>query len=250
MKKYFLPRTDDGLRNWMRNLADKLGDYAPKYSIMATELADVNDSANDFEVMLNYVDALDSYRQNITAYKNELRDGLPPGASASAVGTAPTVPVPVVQAGFVPRMTAIANRIKAHIAYTVADGENLGLEGAVTAVDVSTAKPRISGSQVLPDMVIIEWVKGCMQGVIVERSLDGTNWREVDKDMRSPWEDTSPNRTAAAEWRYYRLRYLLNDRPVGLYSDVVSLLVSIGGGTAPAPAPTPGPMPTPPPPMP
>jgi len=241
MKKAYLPRTEDGLRNWLNNLASKIGDYASKYGITPTEMADIGAAAADYSAILAFDAAMDTYVQKITAIKNEMRDGMPPGGSPSIMGTMPTVPMPMSQPGFLPRVASIANRIKAHIAYTVADGENLGLEGAVTTFDPSTAKPRISNAQVLPDMVVIEWVKGRMQGVIVERSLDGTNWREVDKDMRSPWEDTSPNRTAAAEWRHYRLRYLLNDKPVGLYSDVVSLLVSIGGGTAPAPDPEPRP---------
>ncbi|MCF8257795.1 MAG: hypothetical protein K9J06_09585 [Flavobacteriales bacterium] len=239
MKKYFLPNTDLGLRDWLRNMANKIGDYATKYGITAMEVMDLQASATDFEALLAHADAMASYGQSVTGRKNELRDGVPPGGSPSVIGTMPTIPMLTTAPGIVKRASAIANRIKAHIAYTVADGENLGLEGAVTVFDPSTSMPRISGTQVLPDMVVIEWVKGRMQGVIVERSLDGSTWKEVDKDMRSPWEDTSPNRTAAAEWRHYRLRYLLNDKPVGLYSEVVSLLVSIGVDTDTTPDPKP-----------
>jgi len=48
-------------------LADKLGDYAAKYGITTAGLTDIKDSANDFDAMLHYADALDGYGQNITA---------------------------------------------------------------------------------------------------------------------------------------------------------------------------------------
>lgn len=235
MKKYFLPRTEAGLRAWMRNFADKLGGYATRYGITTEEVTDMLDSAKAFEQLQNYTDALDSCAQNATAMKNELRDGVPAGGTPSVFAVIPTPPVLLAQPGFLKRASSLAARIKDHMSYTIADGENLGLEGAPVEFDLNTVKPRITEVVSLPDKVIIGWTKGSMQGVIVQRSLDGVTFNDVDKDFKSPWEDMSQNRTSTSEWRYYRLRYLYNDAQVGVYSEPVRVLVSIGGPAAPKP---------------
>jgi hypothetical protein len=112
-------------------------------------------------------------------------------------------------------------------------GRSLGVYIERTPVDLDTVKPRITNVDVHPDMVIIDWVRGRMDGVAVYGSLDGSNFHLIDKDLKSPWEDRTPNRTPGAELRYYKLRYLKGDKEVGLFSDVVSALVSIGGSAAP-----------------
>jgi hypothetical protein len=235
MKKPFLPASDAGIRAWIRNFADKVGGYAPKYGITATEVADMLDSADAFEQLLNYTDALDACSKNATALKNELRDGVPSGATPSVLVALPVQPATLPDPGFLKRVSSLTNRIKGHVSYTIADGENMGLEGAAVEFDLNTVKPRITEVVSLPDKVIIGWTKGSMQGVIVQRSLDGVTFNDVDKDFKSPWEDMSQNRTSTSEWRYYRLRYLYNDAQVGVYSEPVRVLVSIGGPAAPKP---------------
>jgi hypothetical protein len=237
MKKSFLPKSEDGLRNWLRNLATKIGGYAAKYVITPAEVTGIQTAANDYEAILDYANAVDSYKQKVNTVKAELRDGIPAGATPSILGAAPMPPMLTTDPGIVMGISAIANRIKGSLQYTISDGEDLGLEGAVVTVDYATVKPKISAITAFEDKVVLDWVKAGMQGVIISRSLDGTNWETVDKDFKSPWEDESFNRTSAAEWRYYRLRYLHNDQPVGLVSDVVKVLVSIGSGSPTPPKP-------------
>lgn len=227
MKKPYLPRTENELRAWLNNLASKIASYATKYAITPAEVTDIQASATDFEAMINYTQALDTFLQGATARKAELRDGVPAGGTPSVPGTAPVAPTLSAAPGFLPRIVAIANRIKGSTAYTVADGEALGLEGTAVVVDLKTVKPRVTAITAFEDQVVIEWVKGRMQGVVVESSPDGSTWTHRDKDFKSPWEDKAPNRGTEAEWRHYRLRYLNNDTPVGLYSDPVRVLVSI-----------------------
>jgi len=227
MKKYFLPRTDLALRAWLNNLNTKIGAYATKYAVTTAEQDDIDAAATDFAAMLDYAEAMTTYGQNITARKNELSDGVPVGGTPSVAAAPPTPPTLTCEAGFLGRITSICNRIKGSTQYTVADGEALGLEGAAAELDLNTVQPRISAINVFEDKVVLEWVKGQMQGVIVQSSTDGSTWVQRDKDFRSPWEDTAPNRGPAAEWRYYRLRYLYRDEPVGKYTDVAKVLVSI-----------------------
>ena len=94
-------------------------------------------------------------------------------------------------------------------------------------VDLETVKPEVTKLSVLPEKVIIDWVKFVLDGVFIEGSYDGVTFSEIGKDTHSPFEDTRANVTEGAETRYYRLRYFKNDEAVGLYSDIVKVVCSI-----------------------
>ncbi len=109
-----------------------------------------------------------------------------------------------------------------------ADAMNLGIRRESTAEVLTETQAHVSGLTVLPGQVVIDWVKGKMDGVVVYASADGANFEQIGKDLRSPFEDKRPNKIAGQpEVRYYRLRYLKQDEEVGQYSDVQSATVLI-----------------------
>ncbi|HLG34394.1 MAG TPA: hypothetical protein VI757_05890 [Bacteroidia bacterium] len=118
----------------------------------------------------------------------------------------------------------------------IADEENfdegdmiaLGARVSHEPIDENTVKPRISKITVLMTMVILDWVKGRMQGVIIYGSYDGITWTEIGRDFKSPFEDMRSNRTpGTAEIRYYKMRYMKDDKAIGLETDVVKVVVDI-----------------------
>ena len=105
-----------------------------------------------------------------------------------------------------------------------ADAEKLGIRVSSTPTDYSAVQPKVLNITVLPDKVILEWLKGTLDGVFIEGSFDKVNWEKLDKDNRSPFEDVRKNQKAnLPELRYYRLRYFKNDEAVGLYSDIITV---------------------------
>jgi len=121
----------------------------------------------------------------------------------------------------------ILNKIQDHDDFEEQDAEDLGMRVYKEPVDLETVKPEVTKLTVLPEKVIIDWVKFVLDGVFIESSLDGTTFTQIGKDTHSPFEDTRSNTTDGAETRYYRLRYFKNDAPVGLYSDVVKVVCMI-----------------------
>jgi hypothetical protein len=119
------------------------------------------------------------------------------------------------------RMTHLSN-------FDEADAELMGIRRIKGKQDPNTAVPVISSITVLPDQIIFDWVKSSFQGISIEGSYDGITWVEIGRDFRSPYEDTRRNRQAGQpEARYYRFRYLLNDKGVGLYSAVTKVTAEI-----------------------
>jgi hypothetical protein len=227
----FLPTTDLGKAAWLENFANKLPTYTAKYGITATEKDDATASAFIFSAMLNFLESADTYKQAITSFKDDLRDGVPAGGAGGTLPQPPTVPVSppgFLGEGIFKRMTSLAKRIKAHTAYLKTDGEALGIEAPnATNPDWGSAKGKITHAEAHIDEVIIEWKKGKASGVAVYASLDGNTFTKLGIDLKSPYNDTRKNQTSAPEYRYYKVRYLLDDREVGHFSDVVQVLVDI-----------------------
>jgi len=149
----------------------------------------------------------------------------------------------------------IAKMIKSKPAYTTAIGEDLGIEGPIETFDLQTMKPVVSSIIATLTKVIIDWVKGPMDGVeiwcakrVLARDVisDETQanaaddasglklaempeliWEKLDTDYRSPWEDTRLNLTNKPETRYYKLVYIYKDKPTGIESDLVKIITEI-----------------------
>lgn len=129
-----------------------------------------------------------------------------------------------------------------HVNFDTADMEALGFFKIETPADPNTAQPVVSKITVLSDQVILDWVRGRWQGVVIYASYNGINWTKLDKDFRSPYEDRRVNATGASlptpgqptpapgsqvpETRWYKLRYLQGDQEIGLET-VVKTLVAI-----------------------
>jgi len=107
------------------------------------------------------------------------------------------------------------------------DAEAIGFRKHHTPPDPHTMKPIVS--QVTPTLekIIIDWVKSGMEGVFIYGSYDGNTWKKIGRDTRSPYEDERKNQQAQPENRYYKLRYIKNDKPIGLEGDVVKVLAEI-----------------------
>ena len=160
-KQRYLPQGDPGKNSWLTNFANKLAGYASKYNLTAAEVADMIASQLVFAYWFNYQTQFKEYMLKLTAYKNELRDGVPAGGSPSVEPTPPVIgPVPAAVApGIFGRATSIGNRIKENTGYTVADGNDLGLEGAEVIVDTNI-KPVIKTVLAAGGHPELQWKKG------------------------------------------------------------------------------------------
>ena len=108
------------------------------------------------------------------------------------------------------------------------DAEAIGFRVHHTPPDPHTMKPIVSKVTPTLENIIIDWVKGISDGVFIYGSYDGNTWEKIGRDSKSPYEDERKNKQAGIpEDRYYKLRYILDDKPIGLESDVVKVLAEI-----------------------
>lgn len=222
-----MPQGDTEKSAWLANFSAKLPKYAAKYGITGPEVGDVSAGVPFFNYWLAYMVQVQQFSQQVTAYKNELRDGLVSGAPAS---TQPAPPIPGQVPAVVPpdifgRASSLGLRIKKHRSYTDADGQDLGLVAAEESLEKSSAKPvftiRLAGGG-HPEIV---WTKGGMGGV--EIHADRTNsgvFNMVDVNSTPNYLDPAALPAQSTIWKY-RLIYRKNDQRVGQWSDDVAIMV-------------------------
>ena len=119
------------------------------------------------------------------------------------------------------RARALAQRIKAHPAYTVALGNLLGIEGPEDSTDLSTAKPTLKGSAKGGGSVEITFNKSKSEGVNIYclRPGDAASIF-LARDTASPYVDNRPLLVAGKpEVREYRAIYVLGDAEIGDFSN-------------------------------
>ena len=213
----FYPDREGDIAPYSSNIVTRLtengGALATALDVNAATLAQIGGYATDIPTKINEAEAAENAAKGVVAAKK------------AAIKSAKDNMLNTIQ---------LWTR---HPKWTYEIGRALGVYIERVPVDLANVKPRITDVEVHPDMVILDWVRGRMDGVSVYGSYDGTNFQLIDKDTKSPYEDTRNNRIQGAEWRFYKLRYQKNDKEVGLFSDIVNALVSIGSGGVTPPKP-------------
>jgi hypothetical protein len=227
MKTSYLPRLDKEKLLWLKNFSSKLGVYATKYNLAATDVSDMVASANYFDWFLNYRNIYVETTKKLTQFKNELMDGIQAGAVSSILPSVPVTPAapPTVAPDIFGRATAIGNRIKSHKDYTLADGNDLGLEGAIITTDLSTVKPKlnITLNAGKPE---ITWQKNGLDAleVLVDRGTGSYVFLTIATQKLIKDTHPTPPFGTAQHWKYKAI-YRQKDQQIGQWSDEVSVKV-------------------------
>ncbi|MBK8442272.1 MAG: hypothetical protein IPL35_02155 [Sphingobacteriales bacterium] len=224
----FIPRIDSEKDLWLKNFAQKLNGYTAKYGITAAEVSDMQAAALQFSYWLDYRNKAEEYVRKVIEYKNEVRDGIAAGASASPVPTPPptTAAPPVVLPGVFKRAASIGKRIKSHIAYTIADGNDLGLEGTQSSDNGSSDfRPLLKVRLGAGGQPEVQWKKENHQGIQIYADRgEGKGYEYAATDLNPHYLDAHPLPLKGGVWKYKAI-YIQNDHPVGQWSDEVSISV-------------------------
>ncbi len=224
MPKWLPVREADRLV-WIQNAALKLNTYVGTAGIVAGDVTFLNGVRDNYQWIINRSDQLNTARQDVNEWKRIFADG-PVGTPLGAAPVAPVFPAAPIftpSAGMFAQVVALMERIRNTTGYTTAIGEDLGI---VTAPGAPVLGDPTFTLVVLPNSEVrVEWVKGSADGVLIESQRAGeTVWTLIATDLSSPYVDArAPLVAGQPEVRRYRLRYVVNDVPVGNYSAVGSV---------------------------
>ena len=137
-KPSFIPYPAQQRVTWLT----KLPAYQTTFDLPTAAVASVADDAAMWAWIVRWAEALRTRKQNLTAFKRQLRDG--PAAPATIPPGAPDYPAPpaAVVADIFGRVGLLVQRIKNHPAYTEAVGRDLQIIAPAGApTDPDTAQP-------------------------------------------------------------------------------------------------------------
>ena len=232
MVSYYIPTNDQGKAEFLDNLALKIGGYETLLGLTTADVDSVQADAAMFRYILDMQEAYKTFRQDLTNYKNMLRDGAP--GPLGPIPVSPVMPAPptLVDKNVFRRTRKLVARIKAAPAYNNAIGEDLGIVGDEQTKDALSLKPLLK-SRLDAGRPLIIWTKGSTEGIdiYVDRQ-DGAGFVFLATDTKPDYLDTTPFPAGVESAVYeYKAIYRIDDEQVGQFSDPIRVTVTKQLGT-------------------
>jgi hypothetical protein len=232
-KQPFFPNDLEGQIVWMINFDENLPTYAAKYGLTPAQVSGVSNDREWLQYWFEQHVLNKNYSKGLTEFKNEVAYGIPTGGTPSVVPVPPpvgTVPT-AVDPGVFPRTLAIANGIKVHNDYTVADGDTLGLEGAeIEAPNLANARPVLKLKRAGENLLDVNWTKQGLpvDGVELHVKRGAAVYVYLATDTTTPkYVDTYLMPATAEDWTYKGI-YVIEGARIGLWSEEVTINVKAG----------------------
>ncbi|WP_295455651.1 hypothetical protein [uncultured Thiodictyon sp.] len=201
-KSDFVPKSDHDLVRWVAIFLAKLLLNVAGYRVTPEDVARVEAASADFDAKLAQANASAIAAKADTAAKNASRERL------------------------WAEIRALVRLIKAQYGYTQAQGTALGIEGTEHVVDLSVAKPVITGVDQTGGPIILSYVKGDSDEIAFYCKRPGDDdWVPLGRTHISPFIDDRPLLHAGTpELRIYTAVYLRKGVQVGLFSDDLEIV--------------------------
>jgi len=198
-KSDFIPRTDSDFLVWHDQFKTSVLAQAATFGLVAADTTPITNDNTDIHAKVTSVNSTSAIATQAVADKNTSR------ANANK------------------HARALAARIKAHPAYTVALGSLLGIEGPQDTTDLTTSKPTLTGIDQTGGVVELDFDKSISDGVNLYAKRDGdADFVFLARDTASPYIDNRPLLVATKpELREYKAVYVQSDAEIGLFSDEV-----------------------------
>jgi hypothetical protein len=229
-KKPFMPKNEADQPAWLDRLVDALQNssngYAIKYNVPAATITLLDNGRQWVNAIVTYLAALRSTSQSLTKFKDQLFTGR--GAITPPVAPVFTPPAVPLTAGVMTLAATVGVGIKDSINYAEADGEAMGLEGAViVAGHAGSVSPDLSKSRIASGgFNEIVWKKDRYTAIkiLVDRH-DGKGEVFLAIDTQPNYIDTVKPAAGATAVYTYRGIYLLGDEEFGQWSQPFEITV-------------------------
>ena len=196
-KSDFIPTADNHFLVWLDRFIANLSPRMADYALGDDDLAELKAFITDFHHKIASASDAAAAAKQATADKNDSRQ-----ATES-------------------KIRALVRRIKAHPAYSSGQGDYLGVEGPDISIDLSGAKPILSGVDQTGGQVALSFSKLKSDGINIYCQREGDHDRLLlARATVSPFLDHRPLlATGKPELRRYSAIYMQKDKEVGQFSD-------------------------------
>jgi hypothetical protein len=214
------PRSQAALITWHNNFSTQAAINGTTLGLSAAEVTQIAADADNVLIMLDGIEAANTYREALTAYKALLFNS-PADTPTQPVPNAPTTldfgeGTPAM--GIEARTREYAGRIKKSAAYTTDDGELYGIIGAAPA---PPGTPTVLAEALTASQVRLRIGKENYGVLAVDSRRGGGAWEQIGVSQTDVFIDTrAPLVAGAPEVREFRVQGMVENARVGDNSEV------------------------------
>lgn len=228
----YLPTDEPGLDEWFQNWKLKMTESGSFHGFTSDEVKQAQDDGDMARNVITGTLTVETNRREFVKFKRLMLYGSRNAPSPEYPTMNAPAPSPLngeLAAGIVERTRSFVRRLKESANYNEAVGADFRVLPVESGSGISEedAKPKLKGRALAQSNVDLDFVRGGFDGVEIERQR-GENindWQSIGRFYKSPAEDDAPPVAAnTPETRRYRARFLKGNKPVGIYSDIISVV--------------------------
>lgn len=201
----YLPRQDGKLVIWLTQFKTELAASATDLGLVTTDVTAITTDVTELLSAVQDQAAKVAEQQAATAAKKHAKESV------------------------VPKVRAMAKRIKSLPNYTSEAGQRLGIvassQEVIGAPAAGVTRPVLTAGQVRNGHVAVRFLKNGFSGIQIAGKRGEGDFVVLKTQMRSPFVDERMNLGKGPETRYYQARYLDGDDLVGEASDILVVTV-------------------------
>lgn len=230
MNQDYLPKDETGLVEWFQNWSLKFSHHGTNLGFSELEIKRVQDDAIIVQNVVTGTVNVQTNRNEYTNFKRIILYGKKDSPTPEyPIFTNPALPTGLsigLASGIIDRTRTFVKRLKLSPNYNESVGADFRvIPSKSQSIATSEAKPSIKGRALANSIIDIDFVRNEFDGIEVEMQRGNVNeWTSIGRFYKSPAEDNVPPITPnSAENRRYRARFLKGNKPIGLYSDIISV---------------------------
>ncbi len=226
----YMPMGEAEKDEWFANWAAKATESGAMHGFSPEEIRQIQDDAVMVHNVVSGWTTADTNRREFGQFKRIMLYGAKNAVTPTYPTTnAPTQPVlqNEMLAGIIKRTRSFVRRLKESANYNEAVGADYRvLPIQQQSVVPEEAKSKLEAKAMADSQVDIYFVRGEFDGIELESQVgNSTDWNKIGRYYKSPANDDSPPAVPnTPEVRRYRGRFLQGNKPVGVHSDIVSVV--------------------------
>jgi len=211
---------------WMENFTRYFADVAPSLGFDAADVTSMNQDNEDFQAMARAVLATEVLLGAMRSFRISLTEAHPDSPAPSFPNVTLTPPPNGVPAGIFQRLDDRVRRIRAAPGYSSSIGALLNIiPQKPEAIVENEISPVIKPSAFPGNVIEVRFTRSTTHGLFIQYKLDNeAEWTSAGRFVRSPAQIDIPNHDGRPRSVQLRARYLIGNDPVGLNSDIVTIV--------------------------
>lgn len=232
------PNSAKALQEILTPLSANVGSVAALLDIPAATVTRIQNCKLNVDWIIDVARVLKQEKEQTTKLKEGLLFGKLNMPLQPLMVTVPAAAPATLESGITDFIMGIIKSIKAHLSYTEEIGKLLGIIGAEKFINFTTVKSKVELAASKPEGIELSFSLMEAENIAIFRYIyddskpipaktDNVSWVKIAVVKHSPYVDNTPNIAHKPETRIYKTRLVVNDKFVGIESDVITVPATV-----------------------